>query len=391
LNYPPVDTQYNQVAFRAGKRALKNVCTTVTRHLGIEMKRLLALLAAPFFVIAAYFLAWPVPIDPVAVTPSENPGMTGSFAPNEKLKGVQHLIPGLGHGPEDVTRGPDGLFYTGFQDGRIVRFRRDGSGAETFVSTGGRPLGMQFDSQGNLIVADAFRGILSINPDGVISVLTDSVDGMKMLFVDDLDIAADGTIWFSGASQRFNQHNWILDFMELRASGRLLSYNPQTGQTSVHLDGLMFANGVALGPYDSYVLVNETMAARIIRFWLKGEKAGQHEVFLDALPAYPDNLSYNGRGIFWVALPSQRDDAIEDLWPRPFFRKVLMRLPASMRENPADGRLGWVIGVDEQGKIVHNLQDSSGEYGTITSVNEYGNELYLGSIVMTSVGRAYIK
>jgi sugar lactone lactonase YvrE len=339
-------------------------------------------------IVLGYFLFWPVPIEPVVHVASFNPGMTGPYAPNDKLSGTEHMVPGIGNGPEDVTLGPDGYFYAGLQDGRIIRFRPDGSGEETFVNTGGRPLGMQFDADGNLIVADAFRGLLYISPRGAISVLTDSVNGEKMLFPDDLDIAADGTIWFSDASRRFDQHNWILDFMELQPTGRLLSYDPQTRETVIHLDQLYFANGVALGPDDAYVLVNETIDARITRLWLKGDKAGQSDSFLDRLPAYPDNLSYNGKGVFWVALPSPRNSQVEKLWPHPFQRKVAMRLPASFRAGLIEKSYGWVIGVDTEGNIIHNLHDPSGGYGTITSVNEYDGHLYFGSIAMSSVGRS---
>lgn len=137
------------------------------------------------------------------------------------------MIFDLGEGPGDVTQGPDGMFYTGFQGGRIVKFDMQGN-YQKFVNAGGRPLGMQFDSVGNLIVADAFIGLISISPAAEISVLTDAVNGKKMLFVDDLDIAEDGTIWFSDASQRFDQHNFIYDFLEARPTGRLSSYSPET-------------------------------------------------------------------------------------------------------------------------------------------------------------------
>jgi sugar lactone lactonase YvrE len=314
--------------------------------------------------------------------------MTGPFIQNEALASVEHLVPGIGEGPEDVTRGPDSFFYTGLQDGRIMRFRADGSGAETFASTDGRPLGMQFDGQGNLIVADAFEGLLSVAPDGTLSVLTDRVDGQKILYADDLDIAADGTIWFSDASQRFDDNNNMLDFLELRPTGRLLSYDSRTGETRVRLEGLMFANGVALGPGDAYVLVNETFAARTVRLWLKGEKAEQRDVFLEGLPGYPDNLSYNGRGTFWIALTAPRDNDLEGfLFPRPFLRKMLVRLLGIMGSEPPDTPYGWVIGVDTEGEIIHNLHDPAGGFGSITSVNEYEGQLYLGSIATSSVGR----
>lgn len=342
-------------------------------------------LVAALAALAAYLLLWPVPIDPVEWTPPPDPGLQGAFAPNDRLSGAERLIPGQA-GPEDVTRGPDGLLYTGLADGRIVRFRPEpGAVPETFADTGGRPLGLQFDARGHLVVADALRGLLSVDPSGEVSLLTDSVQGERMLFVDDLDIAADGTIWFSDASRRFSIHENTFDFLEGRPTGRLLSYDPETGRTAVRLDRLRFANGVALGPGDEYVLVNETVGARILRLWLRGARAGRREVFLE-LPAYPDNLSYNDAGLFWVALPAPRSSALDDLAGSPFARRLLAHLPLAWLGFEPEP-FGWVIAVSPAGQIVHNLQDPWGGYSTITSVNEFDGQLYLGSIQMDGVGR----
>lgn len=359
------------------------------------MKRLATVVVIALVVSAAYLFFWPVPIDPIAWTPSPNPGQTGAFAQNAGFRSLQKLIAEAGLGPEDVTRGADGFYYTGLQDGRILRFRAENNGQpELFVNTGGRPLGMQFDARGNLIVADAFKGLISISSDRAITILTDSAAGKRMLFPDDLDIAQDGVIWFTDASQRFDQHHWILDFWEGQPTGRLLSYDPKTKQTAVHVEALRFANGVALGPDDSFVLVNETIAARILRLWLKGPKAGATEVFINGLPAYPDNLSYsgkgsgkgNGKGIFWVALPSPRIELLDNIASRPFLRKMLLRLPESLvGVNPAT--VGWIIGVDADGAIRHNLYEPTGAYANVTSVNQFDDHLLLGSIMMKSVGR----
>lgn len=353
----------------------------------IMMKRLAIVVAIALVGMGAYLLFWPVPIAPIAWTPSPNPGQTGAFAKNDGFRSLRILISEAGLGPEDVTRGADGFYYTGLQDGRILRFRAESDGkTELFVNTGGRPLGMQFDAQGNLIVADAFKGLISISPDRHITILTDSVAGERMLFPDDLDIARDGVIWFTDASQRFDQHHWILDFWEGQPTGRLLSYDPKTKQTTVRMDGIRFANGVALGPDDAFVLVNETIAARILRLWLKGPNAGRTDVFINGLPAYPDNLSYNGQGIFWVALPAPRIELLDDIAGRPFLRKILLRMPESLvGVEPAT--IGWIIGVDAGGNVRHNLRDETGEYANITSVNQFDGRLLLGSIMMKSVGR----
>ncbi|MCJ7773686.1 MAG: hypothetical protein MUP22_11210, partial [Desulfobacterales bacterium] len=39
--------------------------------------------------VVLYFIAWPVPINPVAWEAPPNPGYTGPYAPNERLKGIE--------------------------------------------------------------------------------------------------------------------------------------------------------------------------------------------------------------------------------------------------------------------------------------------------------------
>jgi hypothetical protein len=57
--------------------------------------------------------------------------------------------------------------------------------------------------------------------------------------------------------------------------------------------------------------------------------------------------------------------------PRPFLRKIIMRLPEALRVSEPDP-IGLVIALDHNGNVVHNLQDHTGRYHTITSVNEAG-------------------
>jgi sugar lactone lactonase YvrE len=323
-------------------------------------------------------------VDPVVWVPTQNPGLTGDFAVNTQLDALDLYLETKVNGPEDITLGPDGLYYTGSQNGMIVRFSIGGD-AEDFINTGGRPLGMQFDANGNLIVADSFMGLISISPNKDITVLADSVNGKKMMFVDDLDIASDGIIWFSDASQRFDQHNFVYDFIEARPTGRLLSYNPATKALTVEMDDLFFANGVALGPFDNFVLVNETGAAKIHRLWLKGDKAGTRDLFFDGLPAGPDNLSFNGTDTFWVALPLLRQASTDGLAGNVFIRKLLGALPASVLELSMD-TYGQFVGLDVDGNVKHNIQSGAGHFHTVTSVNQFGDNLLIGSLRMNAVG-----
>ncbi len=328
---------------------------------------------------AAYFLFWPVPIDPIAWQPAPDPG----YLRRAGREAVRHL-PHVGSGPEGIAAGPDGWLYSGLQDGRIVRMRPDGSSAETFIQTGGRPLGLKFDAAGTLVVADAFRGLLAIRPDRSVKVLADHTGGRRLLFCNDLDIAGDGTIWFSDTSQRNDQNHWMREFWEARATGRLLRYDPATQRAEVRLDGLGFANGVALGPGEEYVLVSETMTARITRLWLKGPRAGMRDAFA-VLPGYPDNLTYNGQGIFWVALGAPRVKALESLagWPR--VRRAIYHIPEFVRD-PKPDSMAWVIGLDPDGRPVREWQDAGGRFGSLASAVESGGRLYLGSIQTSEAG-----
>src|SRR6185436_12749100 len=151
---------------------------------------------------------------------------------------------GAGYGPEDVAIDADGRIYAGLDDGRIMRLQSDGTRAEEFANTHGRPLGLIFDG-GNLIVADAIKGLLSIARDGSVSVLTTEADGLRFGCTNDLDIAADGTIYFTDASSKFPLTNFTADLLEHGPNGRFLAYDPKTKTTQTLLSGLSFANGVA--------------------------------------------------------------------------------------------------------------------------------------------------
>ena len=335
-------------------------------------------------VVLLYLLFWPVPIRPVRWRSPEPPGLVGDYAVNEALAGAERLEVG-GRGPEDVAFDGQGRLYTGLEDGRIMRMQPDGSELETFADTGGRPLGLAFDASGNLIIADADEGLLAVDDQGQVKVLTNSFEGRKLVFTNHLDVAADGTIYFSETSDRFPLHDLVSDFLEGRPNGCLLAYDPEQGETRMVLDDLYFANGVAVSPDQSYLLIAETGRYRIRRVWLDGERAGETEMFIENLPGLPDNLHSNGRGIFWLAFVSPRKSILDGTADKPFVRKVIYRLPEAMKPGP--DQHGLVLGLDEDGRVVHNLQDPGGRFAETSGAVEQDGVLYVGSFGGDGIGR----
>lgn len=350
------------------------------------LKRLVLIGLLLLAAVLLYLLLWPVPISPAAWTPAAAPAFSGVFEKNSRLGSVQRLSLGQGFAPEDVAIDSENRIYAGLDDGRIVRLQADGTHPEVFANTQGRPLGMKFDSQGNLILADAIKGLLSISSDGAITVLSTQADGDRFGCTNDLDIAADGTIYFTDASSKFPLSDFKADILEHNPNARLLAYEPSKKATRVVLRDLRFANGVAVSPDQTFVVVCETGRYRLHRVWLSGPKQGQSEIFIDNLPGFPDGLSSNGKDKFWLALVSPRDTTLDMVLPHPFLRKIVYRLPAFLQ--PAPKRYSFVLGLDANGRVVENLQDASPEcYAQIANVVEHQGFLYFGSIGEGTVGR----
>ncbi|MGH8432780.1 MAG: strictosidine synthase family protein, partial [Solimonas sp.] len=276
--------------------------------------------------------------------------------------------------------------YTGYADGRVMMLSANGSTYTEMTNTGGRPLGITFGPNGGLIIADARKGLLHLGR-GLTELVTQA-DGVPLGFTDDTDnTRLDKNVYFTDASHKFGYGRHMIDALEHGANGRLLEYNVVSKKTRVLLSGLHFANGVAVGPGDAYVLVNETTGYRILRYWLKGEKAGTHDVFIDNLPGFPDNISYNDRGMFWLAIYAPRDALLDDLLPGSLYlRTVIAKLPAFLQPRPK--KHAFVLGLDLEGKVVANLQYAGDDaYAPITSVREHGPFLYFGSLTHTAIGR----
>jgi len=350
------------------------------------LKLIIRVIVGLVLLAIVYLLVAPVPITPAAWTPPVAPTLTGQYEQNNRLAHTDRLSLGDGRSPEDVAIDSGGRIYGGFDDGRIIQLQPDGTQPHIFANTQGRPLGLAFDPAGNLIVADAIKGLLAIDKSGTIKVLATEVDGAKFGCLNDLDVGVDGTIYFTEASRKFPMSQFANDILEHQPNGRFLAYDPKTQKTRTIVDGIYFANGVAVSSDQSFVLVNETGLYRVLKVWLTGPKQGQRDVFIDNLPGFPDGISSNGKGKFWLALVTPRDAVFDKILPYPFARKIVYRLPQVLQ--PAPKRYSFVLGLDENGKVVDNLQNGAADcYAEIANVVEHDGVLYFGSIAESTIGK----
>ena len=167
------------------------------------------------------------------------------------------------------------------------------------------------------------------------------------------------------------------------ASGRLLKWDAATRSTKLLLDGIWFANGVALSPDESFVLVAETFGARVIRHWLRGRKKGKTDDFVDRLPGFPDGVHAREGGGYWVALVNAPSAlALLFLLP-PHASRALRSLSARLLPwlEPLVPQWGCVAKLGAKGERLALLMDSKGEaVRSIAAVAQSGRRLFMGSL-----------
>ena len=289
------------------------------------------------------------------------------FAPNDRLVDAEPIGLDQVEGPEDVILDRQDRLYGSTRDGNIIRF----SGArferrEVFAHIGGRPLGMQFDKDENLIVCVAGMGVYGVKPSGEVFKVTDETnrtwtklnDNSRIRMADDLDIGPDGKIYFSDCTTRYELTTNTLDIIEGRPNGRVLCFDPATGKSTTVIKRFYFPNGVCVAHDGRSFFVASTSACRIFRHWIKGPNSGKTEIFIDELPGLPDNINRASDGNYWLALVGIRTPTY-DLASRKaaFRRRMVKQVPTDEWLAPGLNH-GCVLKFDEAGDVLEILLGS---------------------------------
>ncbi|KDP20050.1 hypothetical protein JCGZ_05819 [Jatropha curcas] len=274
--------------------------------------------------------------------------------------------------------------YTGVLDGRTLKYQGPSLGfldyafdspnrskaacdgntnPSAFGGICGRPLGIGFQYTGELYIADANLGLLVASTNGRLArAVASSAEGQPFKFLDGLDIyPLTKTVFLTDASSRFNFSELAQAVAANDSTGRFIKYEPNINTTTVLLRNLSAPAGVAVSLDGSFVLVTEYLANRVLKYWLKGPKANTSEALV-TFQGRPDNIKRNPLGDFWVAV--------------------------NVQETPTAPIVPTAVKINYSGKILASFPLSD-QYNTttISEVNEYDGNLYIGSLETKFVGK----
>jgi len=319
------------------------------------------------------------------------------YATNGALSAAEPIGLGEIDAPEDVILDENDDLYCGSRNGDVIRFfAPDYTRHEVFAHIGGSVLGLAFDRSDNLLVCVGGMGLYKVAPDRRVEKLSDEtnrtpwsvIDDSRLRLADDLDIAPDGSVYFSEATIRYDMHDWIVDALEGRGNGRIIRYDPASRSSRTVIRNLQFPNGICMTMDGESFLYAETWGCRISRYWFAGKRKGQIECVVPDLPGYPDNINLASDGNFWCGMIGMRTPAFDLAQRMPGFRRrMVMRIARDEWLYP-NMNTGGVIKFSLDGMVLRSLWDQEGQrHPQVTSMREHKGCLYLGGIFNNRIGR----
>jgi len=287
--------------------------------------------------------------------------------------------------------------YAGAPDGWLAELYDDGT-FKNVAYLNGYAIGGDVEKSGRgLFIAVAPIGLLHVDLSSfeitVAAAISD--DNLPIRFPADARVSSDEKVYFNCASQVAPDVNkegvYDLEYVVAKdassgsGTGRFLVYDTRTRKTKTLLSGLMFANGIAISADESFALISESFAFRIIKYYLTGSRAGTYEYLVESFRGIPDNISLAPDGNFWVAIFSPVDHAIALILSNKWLGFIVSHLNRGVAPPPPP--YAAILKIDSSGNELADLQDP---YGTvlpmITSAFEHDGYLYLGNIKENCVG-----
>ena len=206
---------------------------------------------------------------------------------------------------------------------------------------------------------------------------------------DDLDIAADGMIYFTDATKRYDIENWGLDLLEGRPNGRLLSFDPKSRKTRTVCDNLIFPNGVCLTHDGQHLLVASTWTCSLLIFDLRNMSDGPAGLRSRAARLSRQRQPGLRRRLLDRACRNaQPGDGRRDAPSRRSRRRMTKRVAAdqlAVRQSQYRRRAQ-----DRRRRADLSTRSGislSGPLYMITSMREHKGALYLGGVTNNKIGR----
>ncbi|XP_062183285.1 protein STRICTOSIDINE SYNTHASE-LIKE 10-like isoform X1 [Phragmites australis] len=330
------------------------------------------------------------------------------------------LIPvdGGAAGPESVAFDASGDGpYTGVSDGRVLRWlpserrwvEHSFSSAPELLGSCrgsqdpgrehacGRPLGLKFnDETGELYVADAYHGLRVVSPGDNVSrpLVPEWQASRSFSFANGVEIDHEtGAIYFTETSTRFQRREFLSIVISGDSTGRLLKYDPKKNQVEVLADGLAFPNGLAMSRDGTYLLLAETTTGKILRYWIKTQKASTLEQ-VTQLSWFPDNIKMSPRGGFWVGLHAKRGKIAEWSISYPWLRRLMLKLPRRHVQRVSSllnqlGRQVIALRLSEDGRTIEAVSvhgAAQKAFRSVSEVEERNGRLFIGSVSSPFLG-----
>jgi gluconolactonase len=232
----------------------------------------------------------------------------------------------------------------------------------------GRPNGLARTADGVVWVAESINpGVFRLELGGEITRALSEVEGEALLWPNDICVGPDGALYVTDSGLLVEDlladvvANEVRDDWEdLTADGKVIRFDPDSGEATILDRGIQFTNGIAFGP-DGLLYVNETFTADVFRYRIEDNAVvGERELFGNVRdPDYteggmrgPDGMAFSDDGRLWVTVFGQGDVTV--LEPDGSVERRI-KLPGRSPTNVAFGGHGRIYVVEGERGTMESL------------------------------------